>query len=266
MSFKRSFKGRYGGGYARGRGVGYKKSAYQASRRRARLMTARSATYRRRRSRNIRTGGFLGIETKFYDTSLVDGALTAPTDAAGGEHDESATICATTITEGDGEQQRDGRKAVVKSCFVNGVIEQPFIQNSATMVAAGVAYVALVLDKQSNGATIVSEQVFKNDGANAVLAASPMRNMQFTSRYQILDRVQVVMPQQQPTWDGTNIEQTGSTQPFKLSWRGELPINYTNTTETIANTVDNSIHVIAYISDASNSPTISYNCRVRFQG
>ena len=43
------------------------------------------------RRRNVRTAGFLGIERKFYDTALTATALTASTDASGGEVDPSAT-------------------------------------------------------------------------------------------------------------------------------------------------------------------------------
>ena len=54
------------------------------------ILRNRLASAKQRRQ-NLRTAGFLGIEKKFYDTSLVDAALTAPTDCTGGEHDPSAT-------------------------------------------------------------------------------------------------------------------------------------------------------------------------------
>ena len=59
---------------------------------------------RGRRLANYRTAGFLGIEKKFYDTSVSAVALGAPTDATGGEFDPSTTSMITTPAQGDGEQ------------------------------------------------------------------------------------------------------------------------------------------------------------------
>lgn len=220
----------------------------------------------RARFRNARVGGFVGIELKFYDTSLVTAALTAPTDAAGGEHDQSATIGPTTIPQGDGENQRDGRKAVVKSVFVNGIINMAAQLNQTAVDSNPVVYVALVKDMQTNGALLNSEEVFINDSGSAIVAASPTRNLQFSSRFRILDRKQFTLPQPTVVYDGTNIEQGGVMMPFVLSWKGEMPMTFKGTTESIANTVDNSIHVIAYCSSVTAGPSISYNCRTRFVG
>lgn len=220
----------------------------------------------KRRYSNARTGGFLGIELKFYDTSLVASALTAPSDSTGGEHDESATIAPTTITQGDGEQQRDGRKCVVKSIFINGTVTTAALINQTALKVAPVVYICLVQDKQTNGATIVSEQVFTNDGANGILAASPMRNLQFSNRYRVLSRVKLNVKDPQAAYDGTNLEIAGTETPFVLSWKGNMNILYKGTTETIANTVDNSVHVIAFASNTGLVPLLNYNCRTRFVG
>ncbi len=225
--------------------------------------------FRRRRAYQggrTRTGGFTGIERKFYDTSLIGAALTAPTDATGGEHDQSATICMNSITQGDGESQRDGRKCTVQSAYVKGVINCPAQANQTATDAASKIYIALVLDTQTNGAQLNSEDVFKNDGANAITAASPMRNMQFTQRFRILDTAELVMQNPNISWDGTNMEQQGLVSPFQLSSNIEFSSQYSGTTESVANITDNSLHIIAYCNENGLAPTISYNARVRFVG
>lgn len=219
-----------------------------------------------RATQNRRTGGFLGIEYKFYDTSVVASAIVSPSDAAGGEQDQSATICATTITQGDGEQQRDGRKVVVKNIYINGTVSTAALVNQTAMKVAPIVYIAMVQDKQTNGATIVSENVFKNIGANGILAASPLRNLQESSRYRVLAKVQLDLKDPEASYDGTNIEIAGTEIPFSLSWSGMMNILYKATTETIANTVDNSVHVIAYCSNTGLVPLLNYNCRTRFVG
>ncbi len=226
-------------------------------------------TGRRRRAfqgGRARTGGFTGIERKFYDTSLVGSALTAPTDAAGGEHNPSATICLNSITQGDGEEQRDGRKCTVQSCFVKGTVRVGPLANITAGDEGAKIYIALVLDTQTNGALLNSEDVFKNEGANLVLAGSPMRNMQFTQRFRILDTAEFVMENPNLSWDGTNMESQGLVTPFQLSSNLTFSSLYSGTTESIANITDNSLSIIAYTSAVGLVPLLSYNARVRFVG
>ncbi len=213
-----------------------------------------------------RTGGFTGIERKFYDTHLSLAALTAPTDSAGGEHNPSATICLNSIVQGDGEEQRDGRKATIQSCYVNGIIACSPQINQTALDAALKVYVALVLDTQTNGALLNSEDVFKNESADALLASSPMRNMQFTQRFRILDTAVMDIPFPQAAYDGTNLEQAGSVTSFRLSSNMTFNTLYSGTTESIANITDNSLSIIAFSSDVGLVPSIAYNARVRFVG
>ncbi len=216
-----------------------------------------------------RTGGFTGIERKFYDTSLVGGALTAPSDSTGGEHDQSATICMNSITQGDGESQRDGRVASIQGAYVKGTLKS--VAQHATAVAddATKIYVALVLDTQTNGAQLNSEDVFKNQAANANLAASPMRNMQFTQRFRVLDTFECVMGDSNMANDTGatgGLQQSGQIVPFTLSSNLQFRSQFSGTTESVANITDNSLHVIAYCSNTELVPTLNYNARIRFVG
>ncbi len=213
-----------------------------------------------------RTGGFTGIERKFYDTSLVAASLTAPTDSTGGEHDQSATICLNTVIQGDGESNRDGRKCTFQSCFVKGLITCAAQANITAGLGATKVYIALVLDTQTNGAQLNSEDVFKNDSASGSMAASPMRNMQFTQRFRILDTAELIMADPNISYDGTNIEMNGIMQAFQLSTNLTFSSTYSATTETIANITDNSLHIIAFCNALGLVPKISYNARVRFVG
>ena len=205
-------------------------------------------------------------ELKFYDTSLANRALTKPTDASGGECDQSATVGPTTIAQGDGESNRDGRKCTVTSCFITGVIEVAKQADQTDGDIGGTVFIALVQDRQTNGALLNSEDVFSNPGALDHLATSPLRNMQYTNRFKVLARKLIQLPQAEMTYDGTNIEQGGFHVPFMLSWRGVMPMQFTGTTSDISNSQTNSLHVIAYCSDTTQVPQMSYNCRVRFQG
>lgn len=241
-------------------------AAYRAS---ARARAGRGFGLRRNlgRARALyRTGGFTGIERKFYDVSLASTAIPSPADATGAELDPSATLCLTTIAQGDGEQNRDGRNCVVQSIYVNGVIRcAPQANQTATDTPAKI-YVAMVLDTQTNGAQLNSEDVFTNPSASGTLAANPLRNLQYSQRFRVLSKFECVMPHPNIAFDGTNIEQQGSVKEFQLSWRGALKCQYTGTTSDIANQADNSVHIIAYCSDTGQVPTLFYNARTRFVG
>jgi len=214
---------------------------------------------------NVRTGGFLGIELKYKDSALVSSALAAPTDASAGEKDPATLLALNSIAQGDGEQERDGKQVCIKSVYVSGVVDVPVQANLTAGTVDPTIYVALVLDKQTNGAQLNSEDVFVNPGASAVTAASPLRNLQYTSRFQVLDSVLLHPPARQLSYDGTNIESSGTRMPFKLSNTQDIITNYIATTAVVAAIQDHSLHVIAYTSSATGA-VISYNARVRFVG
>lgn len=219
---------------------------------------------------NMRTGGFLGKELKFYDTSLVGSALVTNNDAASCEFDPATVLCLSAPAQGDGESDRDGNRFIVKSCYVNGqiVCAQQADQTAADGTTWTVLY--LVQDKQSNGAQLNSEDVFKNIGASTTTGACVMRNLQYSSRFRILDSVKVVFDRSAPmTYDGTNIEQGGMLKTFKLSWKGNMPVQIKAgaTSAGVAGVADNSIHVLAFTYQPSPlAASLSYTSRIRFVG
>ena len=247
----------------------FKRTAMRRSRPRFRKLGRMRAVVRQVLS-NPRTGGFLGQELKFYDTSLVAAALTAPADASGGEHDPSATIVLNSVVQGDGEQQRDGRRITMKSLYIFGFVNVPVQTGQSAADSGALIYIAIVLDTQTNGATITSKNVYTNKSANATLAANPMRNLQFSTRFKVLAKKTMAIGNMNMTNDTGatgGVIQSGSQRAFKF-WvpLRNLKVLYTGTTETVANIADNSLHLIAYTSGTALAPTITYNARLRFMG
>ncbi len=216
---------------------------------------------------NARIGGYLGIETKFYDQKLITSALTAPTDATGGEHDPSATVLLNTVVQGDGESNRDGRKITMKSIFVRGIVVSNARTNVTVPITASEVMIAIVLDTQTNGATLASENVFANPGANGITATSVFRNLQYTKRFKVLKRVCMTLPQSEMTYDGTNMEAEGFAVPFSMFVKlNDIRVLFSGTTETVASITDNSLHVVAYCTNVGQVPTLNYISRLRFVG
>ena len=137
-------------------------------------MTRKSATQRLRsrltRARNlglvnVRTGGLLGVETKFLDMAISAVAIPAPTDASGGELDPTGsgcTGCLSAPAQGDTASSRDGFKISMKSIQIEGAIYIAPQINQTIQDAMSYFFVALVLDTQTNGAQLNSEDVFTN--------------------------------------------------------------------------------------------------------
>ncbi len=223
----------------------------------------------KRRRKSIVTAAQLGIELKFYDATLVGQALVAPTDSAGGELDPSSTIVLNTVVQGDGDQQRDGRKITMRSLGMKGIISVPPQSDQTTLDPTTSVFLAIVVDTQTNGVTIVSEQVYTNKGASALLATSPFRNLKFSKRYRVLKTEKFDLPQATSIGTGLddNIEQGGFTRSFEMFVDlKDMPVIYSNTTETVLNITDNSLHLIGYCTNTSLAPVISYNSRLRFVG
>lgn len=222
--------------------------------------------------RNIRTGGYLGIEKKFLDVVASQVSIPAPTDCSGGEMQPETPAginCLSAPAQGDSESQRDGKKIIMKSIFVTGAIKWSTVVDQDDAFEAGPVFVALVMDTQTNGATIVSEQVFTNPNDIANVNCYPLRNLQYSSRYRVVDHV-TVQPRTSIAFN--DAAATGSMawciEPFTLSTKKltDVPINFTSTTADVANVADNSFHIIAFCTGTSPAAAISYNSRMRFVG
>ena len=167
---------------------------------------------------NVRTAGFLGMEKKFYDTYTTSTTIVSPTDCSGGEADQSSTVSACTISQGDGESNRDGRKAQVLSVHYKGIINCGELQNRSGPDVYPYIFVAMVLDKQTNGAQFNSEDVFVNPSGNASLASTPLLNLQYNSRFQVLKTQKIKITPTTCAHDG-NLNQNdwdGIQEPFEL--------------------------------------------------
>jgi len=222
---------------------------------------------------NGRTGGFVGLEKKFYDTAK-NFAIVSPSDATGGEQDPGAgVLCLNAPAQGDGESQRDGRQIAMQSINIKGVVQ---IASQTDQTAGDVVpdiFIALVVDTQTNGSQMNSEDCFENPGGVSALAAQPFRNLEYSQRFRVLKTVRiasaVLAGAIQPVYDGTNIEQQGAQVPFSMyvNLKG-MKVNYISgqTTSVIGAIADNSLHVVAYASNTSMVPTLTYAARLRFVG
>lgn len=221
----------------------------------------------RLRRRNTRSGGFLGIEVKFLDTSLANSSITNPSDASGGEHDPTTVACLNAVAQGDGESNRDGKDYLIRSLHVRGHIKQASQADQTAADTPQGVFVACVLDTQTNAAQLNSEDVFKNPSGSTNLADHPFRNLQYSRRFKILWSKHIVFQGHQMVYDGTNIEQAGIRRGFEFNLPNlNIKVQTKGTSANVTDIVDNSIHMIAYSTSIEPQSLIEYNARIRFVG
>lgn len=201
------------------------------------------------RRTNVRTGGFLGMESKFLDTSYSASIVSSTTSA---EADPTGN-CLNPVAQGDGESQRDGRRYNVTSVYVKGLVSLAASANTSDPTVQ----LYLVQDTQTNAAQMNSEDLVTTPS----LAINCLRNLQYIKRFKVLKSMRINM-KSRGAWDGTQFAQTQ--EPFEMYVSTNIPVTCTGTTGNVNTISDNSLHVVAIASDAS--AVLQYSARIRFQG
>jgi hypothetical protein len=226
-------------------------------------------SYSRQRKRNQVTSGFLGIEKKFLDMGG-SSALVAPNDMTGGELQPSSgcTNCISAPAQGDGEENRDGKKIIITSCMVRGNISWALQQDQADALAVGPIYVAIVQNKQTNAAALNSEDVFKALTANTGANFKPFRNLLNSTRFKVLADTTITPPTTNIGQDSAaTTSQDLNNSSFELYWNGKMPVHFNSTTTAnVSAVVDNSITLIAFATTTVMTPTATWQARIRFVG
>ncbi len=211
---------------------------------------------------NLRIGGFAGIENKFVDYELVTRVVTAAW--AGGELDEATALSLSSVAQGDGETQRDGRRMEILSVHIKGFVILVAQEAAAAPINGQAIRLVLVLDKQTNGAQLNAEDVFTTTTTDV----NAWRNLQHSQRFRILKDVRIDLMPWGGTAGGTNSFDRGETKVlFEIHkvFKKPITVNHTGTTAVVASIADNSLHLIG-VSTSATACAVSYVSRVRFRG
>lgn len=213
----------------------------------------------------------LDLEVKYLDTAILGATILASTDCTAGEMNPATgcTGCISAPAQGDGSQNRDGRKILIKSCQIQGSINYVKQDMQTTADTIPSVYVAMVLDTQTNVTPSNSEDVFSNLCASALCNSQPLRNMSYEDRFKILDDITFQLNTPGMANDSaTTFVQTGFNVPFKLEWKGNIPVNFkvASTSANVTSVSDNNIFIVAYTTSTDLSPLMYANTRIRFVG
>lgn len=221
------------------------------------------------RSRNRRTAGFLGIELKYLDTHVSGHVLNAPNDQTAGLMNPlllGIANCLNAVSQGDGEQQRDGRKMMMRGISITGHVKVPAVITPPNITVLPDFFIALVLDTQCNGVVPNSQDIYTNPSQIVSLSTRPYRNLQYSQRFKVLATRSLNTNALAIGFNGAGMEQQGEFITFRIDKKFAIPVLFKGTTDNVANIVDNSLNVVAWTSSATIPCQLSYNARMRFVG
>lgn len=225
-----------------------------------------------RRLLNTRTSGLLGMEVKYLDTSLTGGVLVASTNCSGGLQDPLTISTLSAPDMGDGPTQRDGRQIRMKNITIRGQIRLGPETGLTGPDNIPTIFVALVMDKQTNGAQFLSEQLYTNPSGQAIQVTNAFLNLENNQRFRVLKTVRIG-PEQfagnhtMGSYPAGQLAENGLTVPFTIFHDLKNTVaNFVNTGGTVSTIADNSLHIVAFTNDTTASPVLDYNSRLRFVG
>lgn len=249
----------------------------------------------------MRTGGlgFGGPELHFFDT-VYDGEQEGEEGGSKIPNGWSGPTCLQEYTtgglfvpkQGSGTSDREGMKTIVKTIEVNGwIYRKPRL---SLFTAMGEPYaddhankdilvqLSLVMDTQSNGATLAPGDVFLNGNGTTTEPDVPgLRSIETSSRYKVLRTTYAML---HDTVTTSMIEQEGGTMAYlctssgcsvQFKWRLKMhqPVGFTGTGGTggIADCKDVTFHILGAAAGSATDTeervgTIycKYNSRIRF--
>lgn len=221
-------------------------------------------------------------EMKYFDCELTGTAITAVTTTwpNGTMMDPTTTInigdaavatplalCVPKVSSAlNGRQGRDINMMGVK---VTGMINVPTQASQTGADLSCKIRLALVMDTQTNSAQMTAAQLYNDAGAASTTIHS-FQNPNNFGRFRVLKEKVFTISDLNMVGSPTaaDVAQTGKVIPFKFNHKFKKPVkvrfNATNG-GTVADIIDNSLHIVAGANNVSYVPALSYYSRVAYK-
>jgi len=216
-------------------------------------------------------------ELKYLDLYKTYTVLSNNPNLSGGMFNPDAFQICSVPDRGDGPQNFSGRGIVIKNWSIKGTIGLAPTVSADTLPYGRLAFIALVLDTQTNGTQCASNDIFTDVIGSDVAMCNPLINMLNSRRFVVLARKTIVLNVKTHTNEYEPgipaVYQTcGVIKPFEFFVPLDLPVRYKafDNFSPITNVVDNSLHVVAFTSYYNpillNAPFVGggYVSRIRF--
>lgn len=209
------------------------------------------------------TAAFMGVEKKYVDVHRTDVNIVSV--VAGSEQDPATPLCLNGIDIGNTVNTRIGNKVMMKSIQIKGMIDANNYSDFPDALPSVLVKVALVWDKQTNGAQLNAEDVYQVSGGLPVLS---MRDIEFSERFTVLKEWMLEVDWTNSQTDGTNTASVAGQKVYFDCYKTlNIPVKYKATGGTVSSIMDNSLHMIAFCAHENVGQTkLSYTSRIRYVG
>ncbi len=224
-------------------------------------------------------GAIVQGEMKYFDCfgggALVDNAGTwassvkdpSTTVDIGGNAAVPTPNCLFAPTQGTGIDQRIGKAVHVMKIKVNWFLSITSQSSQSTADPCTPIRLILVMDKQTNKATITGAQLMQSD-TTPVGGLFTFQNVNNFGRFQVLkDKTFIMHAPTLTVLNATTIEQSGIGLRGKMShtFKTPLRVRFDGSAGTVADIIDNSFHILCSTSSTALAPTLYYRSRVTFK-
>lgn len=212
----------------------------------------------------------LGIEKKFLDTENPTEVI--PISWAALNPDGTGTAgsngCISMPSQGDGNQQREGRMYTIDSIFVRGFVSTGTVEQRASPPPDFRVRIIVYWDKQTNETELVPTLLMDTIGLHDEMA---FRNLNHSHRFEVLmDRTLLFKTSSSDVNEGAINGFAVGTMEMRFSCYKKFPkgiqVQCSGNIANVDSCTDNSFGVCAITSNTTMTPVIHYKARMRFRG
>lgn len=208
-------------------------------------------------------------ETKIFDTFYSTAIPAVTTAWNAGIADPATFLCLCVPVVGAALNQRIGRRINYFKVKIRGQIKCAAQAAQSASETASSVRILLVADKQTNAAAMTAAQLMTPD-AGTSMSLQAFQNQDNFGRFQVLKDKRFSISNANLVGSPTtgDVVQQGMLILFKINYtfKNPMPAHFNATNGgTIADIVDNSLHVVCACDNASYAPVLQYASRVVYQ-
>lgn len=170
--------------------------------------------------------------------------------------------CLNAPVQGTGNSNRHGQECYFTHLSIHGHVLFEAKADGSSPSVPGYVRILVILDKQTNATTFNAEDVLI-EPSNSSLGAEAMHDPENEARFDILYDGIVEQKIYSGAGSSSSSDWSAQQRPFRIDMPLALTTTYSGSLGTVANVIDNSLHVMA-IYQGSTQASVGYISRVRY--
>lgn len=212
---------------------------------------------------NYRTGGYVGLENKFNDSSIAGTVMPISWTL----FNPVASNSLTAVPQGDGPSDRDGRVYHINSFHIKGQLASTTLTGQPTPCADLRGRIIIGWDTQTNEAGPLTAEVI--DFASGGAPNDFYRELSHSKRFRILyDKSFIIRRSNSSTVLAGPLFACATTRAdwsYNHHFKKPIKVICSGTTKSVNSISDNNFFLMA-VTNITPDLLISYTCRTRFSG